>query len=363
MKISSTVLIKFALVFSSLTAIAETPTSGVPTNSDAAKRTLEQEITDTSAQFATKISGQVPDSIVNLGYGAYFPNNVLLVDKAQRTLTVWQQTAQGLKPIRHYPTDIGKNHGDKKSLGDHKTPEGIYTFLEKYEGSGLDFSLYGSRAFTINYPNFFDTLVGKTGSGIWLHAVPDTVPLTRGSRGCVVVRNEIIKELTQFINLKKTPIIIRDSVNYVSLEAQKKRFQQITTMLEEWRKAWETKDLEKYITFYSENFSSLKMNKRKWYRYKRDLNAKYKEIKVRFSEPSVLEQKDQIIVRSLQSYESDQHTDFGEKSLYLVFEAGTPRIVGEEWQENTDPSITQALNGSTFGPFGAISTATSASSM
>lgn len=300
---------------------------------------VSEEIKDASNQFITKINGQIPDSIISLGDGNVIPNTVFVVDKTQRSLTIWQQSSPtNIKPVRHYPADIGKNQGDKQAKGDHRTPEGIYTFLEKYEGGGLDFSLYGSRAFALNYPNFFDTLLGKTGAGIWLHAVPDTVPLTRGSRGCVVVRNDVIKDVSQFINLGKTPIIIRDAVNYISTDIQQKKLSELNQMIESWKKAWETKNIDSYITFYSDRFRSLNMNKKKWRRYKRDLAEKYNSIHVAITTPAILEQKGQILVKAFQTYESDQHKDFGQKTLYLAYEGSTPKIVGEEWVEVSNPS-------------------------
>ncbi|MEQ1666644.1 MAG: L,D-transpeptidase family protein, partial [Bdellovibrionales bacterium] len=214
---------------------------------DLPARTLEEEAKDDSSTFQQKLGSQVPDAILNISTNSFFSNYVFLIDKTARSLTIWQKSNDGTKAIRHYPTDIGKNQGDKTSLGDHKTPEGIYTFQEMFEGPNLDFSLYGSRAFKISYPNLFDNLLGKTGSGIWLHAVPDTVALTRGSRGCVVVRNGVIKELSQFINLQKTPIIIRDAVQYVTPDMQKKKYQDVAAKIEDWRHAWEQKNLSKYM--------------------------------------------------------------------------------------------------------------------
>lgn len=315
---------------------------------DLPARSLEEEVKDNSGSLQEKLGSQLPDAIVNVSTNPFFSTYVFLIDKTERSLTIWQKAADGVKAVRHYPADIGKNQGDKKSLGDHKTPEGIYTFQEMFEGSNLDFSLYGSRAYTISYPNLFDNLLGKTGSGIWLHAVPDTIPLTRGSRGCVVVRDGVIKELSQFINLKKTPVIIRDAVQYVTPDMQKKKYQNIASKIEDWRHAWENKDLDKYIDYYSENFSTLGMNKKNWRKYKEKLNEKYKEIKVKFSEPSIFEQKNQVVVRILQSYESNEHSDFGEKTIYLNYDGTNISIVGEEWNETKDPEVIQSFNSSLF---------------
>src|SRR5690606_32755049 len=101
-------------------------------------------------------------------------------DKANRTLTLWEQKDSVPRLVDAFPMDMGKREGDKTVLGDHRTPEGIYFFVEKYEGPTLNFEEYGIRAFPLDYPNFFDKVLGKTGSGIWLHSIPDTKSLRRG---------------------------------------------------------------------------------------------------------------------------------------------------------------------------------------
>lgn len=46
--------------------------------------------------------------------------------------------------------------------------------------------------------------------------------------------------------------------------------------------------------------------------------------------------KNYAIARFLQSYRSDQHEDFGEKLIYLVKRGDSYKIIGEEWQSETD---------------------------
>jgi len=70
----------------------------------------------------------------------------------------------------------------------------------------LDPYKYGVHAFTTDYPNIFDLRKGKTGFGIWLHAIDESQTLERGSQGCVVVRNDTIKKLAQILRLEKHPL-------------------------------------------------------------------------------------------------------------------------------------------------------------
>lgn len=286
---------------------------------------------------------QVPAALINSNLSTYYSPYALIVDKKARQLSVWKYEASGLKKVADYPADLGKNEGEKKESGDKKTPTGIYFLQKLLEGNGLDHSLYGDRAFTTNYPNYFDRLLGKTGWGIWLHAVPDSVPLTRGSKGCVVVRNNVIHQVSPFIKLDRTPIIIEDETEWLSLTDLKKESDKLRTMIANWRSAWQSKNIEDYISHYDEDFSAQGMNKKKWKSFKKGLNGTYKQISVRLTEPVVYAYKGYAIVRMLQSYSSDQHEDFGEKLLYLKKSKADYKIIGEEW-EAEEQDIVKAQN-------------------
>src|SRR5262249_40158871 len=148
------------------------------------------------------------------------------------------------------------------------------------------------------------------------HAVPDSVPLTRGSRGCVVVRNDVIKLLKGYVKLEQTPVLIFDEVNYLDAEqyqAQRKKFLQD---FENWRGAWETQDVDTYIKYYDETFKNDEMNYKQWYRHKKKLKELYSFIKVQLGPPLILQNKDQVVIRTIQRYDSNLHHDYGEKTIH-----------------------------------------------
>ena len=277
--------------------------------------------------------GMVPANLVIPGNGKFYSPYSLVVDKSTRTLTLWESSASGLKWVAAYATDIGKKEGDKHHLNDHRTPEGVYFFQEMLDGGKINFEEYGERAFTMDYPNFFDQLQRKTGYGIWLHAIPETKTLMRGSRGCVVVRNDVIRKISNYIELKKTPIIVTDKVTFVSQDDVKQSSQKLMSWIENWRGKWQQKQLADYMSFYSDEFKGQGMNKQQWERHKESLNKKYEYIQVQLQEPVVYKQKGEWVVRFLQQYSSDKLNDFGEKFLYLREAAdGQWQIVGEHWQ-------------------------------
>jgi murein L,D-transpeptidase YafK len=303
------------------------------------------------AQVETTRADKVPSSLLHLGVASgYYSPYAFVVDKKARELTVWTQDADGYRVVEKFQADLGKKDGDKRSSGDYRTPEGVYFLVEQLTGPGLDFSQYGKRAFTTNYPNFFDRRDGKTGTGIWLHAVPDTTPLTRGSRGCVVVRNEVIDKLQQYVRLEKTPILIEPNVELIDAAALRAEDQALTTTLENWRTAWEAKNIDSYISHYSSEFKSMNMDRDGWKRYKGNLNLKYQKISVRLSRPVLLRFRDRIIARFIQHYSSDHHADIGEKTVYLKKEAEGFKIVGEEWAEDKSQLASDELERAALSP-------------
>lgn len=323
-------MLKTLIQFATVASLALTCASASANTNAAQKAETAQKETTQKADPIVQVppEGKLPRALVALTQSSPY---ALLVDKSTRTLSVWKWNNDKPTLVSAFPTDIGRNNGDKLAEGDHKTPEGVYFFQSIKQKEELDFNLYGIRAFTTDYPNYFDRLDKKTGTGIWLHAVPDTVSLWRGSRGCVVVRNKVIDEITQYISLRTTPMVVQMNVEYMEPAQWKSEREKIFAWLEKWRKAWETKDLDHYMGFYNENFNSLGMNKVKWRRYKRTLGEKYSFIKVNLSDIQAFKHQGKFMIRFLQHYESDQKQDFGEKVLYVQDAMNGMGIVGEEW--------------------------------
>ncbi|MBT4760651.1 MAG: L,D-transpeptidase family protein [Bdellovibrionaceae bacterium] len=293
----------------------------------------------------------IPSNLIQLGKGKYFSKSAIMVDKQKRTLSLWIADENGVPThINSFPSDHGRKEGDKIRLGDLRTPEGIYFFQEMYQGNQLNYDMYGKRAFTTNYPNYFDKKEKKTGSGIWLHSIPKTKTLYRGSRGCVVVRNEVIDYLKSHIKLKRTPIIIENSISYLSKDDFIKSRDNFNHWLSSWTNSWSNKNIDEYMSFYSDDFKSLqkKMNKRQWRSYKTILNEKYNFISVQADEPIIFIHKDHTSVSFIQNYQSDKIKDFGQKILHLKKDGNMYSILNETWTPaqplpQDTPSSTQTL--------------------
>lgn len=296
---------------------------------------IEKERDAQVQKIISSLTNYLPANLLQISETTAFSKYVLLVDKSLRKLFVYERNGAGISLVAHFDADIGKNDGNKTKRNDHKTPEGIYFLNEELAPPAIPFSLYGDKAFTTNYPNFFDKLENKTGDGIWLHAVPDTIPLTRGSRGCVVVRNESIQKISKYIQLRETPILIFDKVDYITKQEHEKRTQHFRDWLENWRKSWESQQIDDYLANYDERFQAPGgFNYKRWVNHKRRLKRNYEFIEVSLAQPFLLLHRNQLIIKTLQKYTSDKHTDYGVKTLHVAINKDNDySIVREEWNE------------------------------
>jgi murein L,D-transpeptidase YafK len=275
-----------------------------------------------------------------------------VVDKSKRTLVAWEQTDKGYSKLKEINADFGKSSGDKIAVNDSRTPEGIYFFQSYLDKAVLNFQEYGMhevKAFPMNYPNLFDKREGKTGYGIWLHTLPDDTPLTRGSRGCVVIRNNDFAEAMKLIKLHNTPIIVEDEVKYITPKDIEVQRELVITWLKKWLASWQTKNLDSYMSFFDKSFRSKRMNWEQWKEYKSGLATTYGEINISISEPRIVHFKDEWIVQFIQKYKSDKYEDFGHKTLYIKGSTiDNLKIIAEDFENTTSPIAISQYDASNF---------------
>ncbi len=284
----------------------------------------------------TEASEVYPADILSISNTQIFSKYVLVVDKSERKLFVFDNQGGRVSLVETFPADVGKNGGNKVKKDDHRTPEGIYFLKKKIVPPEIPFNLYGEMAFTTDYPNFFDQKEKKTGSGIWLHSIPESINLNRGSRGCVVVRNEALKKLEKLIKLNETPLLIYDKMTYLTQEEHLNRKKEIAEFLNAWRKSWESHNMDSYQNYYAEDFSAPGFNLASWMKHKSRLVKLYSTIKVDLAEPYVFKHNDQLMIKTFQRYQSDKHTDFGIKTIFAKRNDNGFKILREEWQSMPD---------------------------
>lgn len=323
-----------AVFFQSRIAAAESLSIISPTVRQVAQINSDSDATIQNAEKAKFL----PLEVLQISPEPHLNTNFLLTDKEARKMYVFKNSddKKTLVQVAEFNIDIGKNNGPKLKRDDKKTPEGIYRLETKKTPPEIPFDLYGIMAFTTDYPNVFDKFENKTGSGIWLHSVPDTVPLTRGSKGCVVIRNNDLKLVEPLIKLKRTFMIINDKIHWVPPEDHEKEHEKALNWINNWKDLWAAQDIDSYIKLYSDKFTAPGFKKESWYKHKSKLKNRYNFTKVTLSEPNIFKIKNHYLFQVIQDYESDGHKDHGVKNLYATEDNGQIKIVREEWFEVKD---------------------------
>ncbi|QTA91812.1 L,D-transpeptidase catalytic domain-containing protein [Desulfonema magnum] len=108
---------------------------------------------------------------------------------------------------------------------------------------------------------------------------------------------------------------------------------EIANMLDDWLKAWSSKDIQEYGNHYASDFQSQGMNLKAWLRHKGRLNKKYKYIRVSKEKLVVKKSKQRRVVSFVQKYESNAFKAVGIKQLILKREDGQWKIYRETWKK------------------------------
>lgn len=207
--------------------------------------------------------GKIPSNFLHLSPSV---RHAIAVDTSKSRLYVFTNGPQGVELINNFYITVGRQGVNKRVEGDQRTPLGVYFVGRHIPGTKLP-DLYGKGALTVNYPNDWDRVLGRTGSGIWLHGVPSDqfARVPQASDGCVVLSNPDIAFLLDSID-RRTPVLIAETLEWVEPQwtrptASKDSFLQD---LEQWKQAWRQGDTQRLSTLYSAELAQPEpLNKRR----------------------------------------------------------------------------------------------------
>ncbi len=166
-------------------------------------------------QYVESLKTLAPDRGVWEGPVLYFkpggvPLYLILIEKASQELSLYHYDG-AYKLIKRYRCVTGQRHGKKQREKDKKTPEGIFFNTKTFRDKKI--TIFGDRAFGLNYPDIFDEFDGNGGSGIFIHGTNRALD-SYSSNGCLVMRNSELKTLDNRIDFKLTPVIIGERLPY-----------------------------------------------------------------------------------------------------------------------------------------------------
>jgi len=181
----------------------------------------------------------------------------LVVDAKRSRLYVYENRQGVPKFVTDYYVSQGKLGVDKFKEGDQKTPLGVYYITGRLSRERLP-DFYGAGALPISYPNEWDKLHGRSGSGIWLHGTPSDSysrpPLA--SDGCVVLTNPDLYKLSTSVEVGKTPVVISDQVQFVTRDKWEAERLAAARLVEGWRASLESLDANRLKENYSTRFKT-----------------------------------------------------------------------------------------------------------
>ena len=132
------------------------------------------------------------------------PIYLILIEKNLQRLRVLEHDGE-LKVVAEYFSATGENFGIKELSGDAKTPEGIYFITKVFIDKKV--TIFGDKAFHLDYPNFFDLEAGRNGDGIYIHGT-NTELKPNSTNGCVTMTNDDLDDLEKYLNQAVTPVVI-----------------------------------------------------------------------------------------------------------------------------------------------------------
>lgn len=259
--------------------------------------------------------------------------HAVVVDTQKSRLYLYHNDKGTPRFVADYYITQGKLGAEKFREGDKKTPIGVYHVTSSLPRRKLT-DFYGSGAFPINYPNDWDKRQGRNGHGIWLHGTPsDTFSRPpKASDGCVVLANQDLDTLSKSLQVGLTPVIISNSIEWLSLDDWQSERSSLLKMIEEWRQDWESRNVDHYARHYSPKFRSDGQGYQAWIEQKRKVIAGKSWIKIDTGNISMFRnpgREEYVVVTFEQEYRSNNLLNQMKKRQYWIKEDGRWKIVFE----------------------------------
>jgi murein L,D-transpeptidase YafK len=280
------------------------------------------------SQIEEPAPDKLPKQILQLAPSQKF---ALLADASKARLYVFENHEGHPRLLRHFFMTVGRNGIEKRIEGDKRTPVGVYTITDQIPRARLT-DFYGAGAFPLNYPNEWDQTLGRTGHGIWLHGVPsDTYNRApRASDGCVVVANADFNDISQYVQVGVTPVLISERIEWLEPEAWQSLRQDLLAKLDTWKGDWERQDSADFLAHYSSRF--LFNEGKGWVESKRRNIANKDWIKLELTDLSLFLDLSQnmAVATFTQAYGSNVFHSTTRKRMYLSQENGKWHIALEK---------------------------------
>jgi hypothetical protein len=105
----------------------------------------------------------------------------------------------------------------------------------------------------------------------------------------------------------------------------------IRSVVYAWAEAWQNRDIQRYMSFYSPQFRSKGLDFSGWLQKKTEFFQSAGRIHVEISDLWVFIESKHATARFIQRYQDPNLSDVGEKTLVLLYSKDRWKIISEEW--------------------------------
>jgi murein L,D-transpeptidase YafK len=207
-------------------------------------------------------SGTVPAQFIELPPTT---RHAIAVDASRSRLYLFENGPNGLQLVADHYVSIGRLGFEKNVEGDQRTPLGVYFVTSRLDARQLT-DFYGVGALSLNYPNEYDRRQGRTGRGIWLHGVPSDsyARSPHSTDGCVALANPELRDIIERVEPRSTPVVIAKNLQWVPPAVKEPERRSLHNLIEGWRTARVSGDVNRLMAFYSNQFSNGNKDLAQW---------------------------------------------------------------------------------------------------
>jgi hypothetical protein len=99
-----------------------------------------------------------------------------------------------------------------------------------------------------------------------------------------------------------------------------------------WCKSWQNRDIDTYMSFYSQKFRSKGLDYPGWMQKKKKRFKVISDLRVDISDLGVFIEGESAVARFIQRYQDSKISDVGEKTLTMMYTGGKWKIMSETWK-------------------------------
>jgi phosphotransferase system IIA component len=148
----------------------------------------------------------------------------------------------------------------------------------------------------------------------------------------VVLANQDLDALSKNLQIGLTPVIISNSIEWLSLDDWQAERTALNKQIEQWRSDWEGLNVDRYLSHYSKKFYSDGQNFEQWRVRKQQVSSGKSWIKLVTNNISMLRnpgKEDMAVVTFDQDYRSNNLSNVMKKRQYWQKEDGQWKIMYE----------------------------------